>query len=85
MRRNKRTSHSSIEQAVNDIQKGKLIEKKAMEFLNNSNKYSDVRDVSAMGLGYDIECKDTSRTFYIEVKSFEKDYFELTENEYNSW
>ena len=82
-----RTSFSSIERAKNDIEKGHLIEKIALDYLQNSTKYIDAIDVSDRGLGYDIECieKATKTLIYIEVKSFEKDFFEITENEYNMW
>ena len=84
---NKRTSFSSIERAKNDIVKGHLIEKIALDYLQNSTKYIDAIDVSDRCLGYDIECieKATKTLIYIEVKSFEKDFFEITENEYNMW
>lgn len=85
--KNKKTTYSSIEQSINDIQKGKLVEQLATELLNKSKSYSNVKNVSELGYGYDIECVEnaTTRTLYIEVKSFEKDYFEMTENEYKKW
>ena len=83
----KRTSYSSVDRSKNDIVKGRCVEKLALKILKDSNKYTDIKDVSDQGFGYDIECveKATKTTFYVEVKSFEKGYFEITENEYNTW
>ena len=85
--KNKKTTYSSIEQSINDIKKGKLVEQQAMEFLNKSKAYSNVKNVSELGYGYDIQCVEntTKKLLYIEVKSFEKNYFEMTENEYDKW
>lgn len=85
----KQTSFSSIERAKNNIEKGRLIENIAFNYLNNSKKYIDIIDVSDGSLGYDFQCieKATKATIYIEVKSFsiDKGYFEITEKEYNTW
>lgn len=85
----KQTSFSSIERAKNNIEKGRLIEKIAFNYLNNSAKYIDIIDVSDRCLGYDFQCieKITKSTIYVEVKSFsiDKGYFEITENEYRTW
>lgn len=85
----KQTSFSSIERAKNNIEKGRLIENIAFNYLNNSAKYIDIIDVSDRCLGYDFQCieKATKSTIYVEVKSFsiDKGYFEITENEYHTW
>ncbi len=84
---NNRTSYSSKQRSTSDIEKGEIIQQKALKYLQDSNKYLNINDVSEFGRGYDIECieKATKTLIYIEVKSFEKDYFEMTENEYNTW
>lgn len=84
---NKKTSYSSKQRSNSDIEKGEMIQQKALKYLQDSNKYLNINDVSEFGRGYDIECieKATKTLIYIEVKSFEKDYFEMTENEYNTW
>ena len=85
----KQTSFSSFERAKNNIEKGRLIENIALNYLNNSEKYVDIIDVSDICLGYDFQCieKATKSTIYVEVKSFsvDKGYFEITENEYRTW
>jgi len=85
----KQTSFSSFERAKNNIEKGRLIENIALNYLNNSKKYVDIIDVSDRCLGYDFQCieKATKSTIYVEVKSFsvDKGYFEITENEYHTW
>ena len=81
--------NASIERAKNNIEKGRLIENIAFNYLNNSAKYIDIIDVSDRCLGYDFQCieKATKSTIYVEVKSFsiDKGYFEITENEYHTW
>ena len=79
-------SAPNINNERKNIEKGEKMQEESINILKKLG-YINIEDVSKLGRGYDIECveKATNTRFYIEVKTFDSDFFEMTENEYKIW